>query len=110
MAQTVPRPPDGADDWTVKTADRIELVVETVRDKTTVPVQKAARAVVYGLVAAVMGLLAFVLSLIGLFRLHRYLPFHTEARRVWVTYAGLGAIFLIAGLFSWRRRRPPSKE
>jgi len=109
MAQSVPRPPDAADDWTVKAADRIELVVETVRDKTTVPVQKAARAVVYGLVAGVMGLLAFALSIIGLFRLHRYIPFHQEARRVWVTYVGLGAIFLIPGLFSWRRRTPPNK-
>jgi|SRR5713101_9895095 len=110
MAQTAPRPSGPSDDWTVKTADRIELVVETVRDKTTVPIQKAARAIVFGLVAAVMGLLAFALVVIGLFRLHRYLPFDKEARRVWVTYVGLGAIFLILGLFSWRKRRPPNKE
>lgn len=110
MAQVAPRPPAAGDDWTVKTADRIEEIVETVRDKTTVPVQKAARAVVYGLVAGVMGLLAFVLSVVGLFRLHRYIPLHQEARRVWVTYVGLGAIFLLAGMFLWRKRRPSSKE
>jgi hypothetical protein len=109
MAQTARRTTDPGDDWTVKAADRIELVVETVRDKTTVPVQKVARGVVYGLVAAVMALLAFVLSVIGLFRLHRYLPFQPEARRVWVTYMGLGAIFLLAGMFSWRKRRSPKR-
>jgi hypothetical protein len=104
-----PRSPDSGADWTVKAADRIELVVETVRDKTTVPVQKVARGIVYGLVAAVMGLLAVVLAIIGLFRLHRYLPFHPEARRVWVTYMGIGAIFLLAGMFSWAKRRPPNR-
>src|SRR6266700_4220221 len=109
MAQTAPRSPDSGEDWTVKAADRIELVVETVRDKTTVPVQKVARGIVYGLVGAVMGLLAFVLAIIGLFRLHRYLPFHPEARRVWVTYMGIGAIFLLAGMFSWMKRRPPNR-
>ena len=80
MTQTLSGPPPPGSpppgpDWTAQTADRIESVVETVRDKTTVPVTKAARAVVYGLVAGALVSLALVLLVIGLFRLHVYLPF-----------------------------------
>ena len=83
--------------------DRIEAVVETVREKTTVPAQKVARAIVYGLVAAIMALLALVLIVIGLLRLHVYLPFQPEGRKVWVTYVSLGAIFVLVGALLWRR-------
>ena len=41
--------------------DRIESMVNTVRDKTTVPITKGARAVVFGLVAAVVLIVALVL-------------------------------------------------
>jgi hypothetical protein len=103
MAQTAPRPPATDQDWPVLATDRIEAVVETVREKTTVPAQKVARAVVYGLVAAIMALLALVLIVIGLLRLHVYLPFQPEGRKVWVTYVSLGAIFVFVGALLWRR-------
>jgi hypothetical protein len=110
MAQTAQEPPASSSDWTAQTADRIESVVTAVRDKTTVPVQKAARAVVYGLVAGALAFLALVLFLVGLFRLHVYLPFgHNEGRKVWVTYVGVGAIFLGIGGFLWRKRNPLPK-
>jgi hypothetical protein len=110
MAQTVsPKPPSGRD-WTVQTVDRIESIVETVRDKTTVPVTKAARAVVYGVIAVVMGALAALLLLIGLFRLHVYLPFSDEGRKVYATYLGLGAIFVGVGVLLWRRRLPTTGD
>jgi hypothetical protein len=109
MAQTVPRTPPPARDWTAQGADRIESVVETVRDKTTVPVTKAARAVVYGLIAGVMGALALMLVVIGLLRLHVYLPFDDEGRKVYITDLALGAIFLGLGLLLWRRRLPRMK-
>ena len=53
----VQTPPTG--DWTVEVTDRIESVVGTVRDKTTVPATKAARLVVFGLVAAMLAMVAF---------------------------------------------------
>jgi hypothetical protein len=92
--------------WTDEVADRIETLVGTVRDKTAVPATKVARGVVFGLVGLIFGIVAIVLFIIGVLRLHVYLPFHPEARRLWTTYAGLGAIFLIAGLFIWRKRQP----
>jgi hypothetical protein len=110
MAQTAPRPPAGHRDWTEQVADRIEAVVETVRDKTTVPITKVARAVVYGLVAGVLGVTALVLLVVAVFRLHVYLPFGPEGRRVWISYLGTGAIFLLIGLFLWHKRTPRAKE
>jgi hypothetical protein len=110
MAQTAP-PPSGTDhDWTTVAADRIESVVTTVRDKTTVPVQKVAAAIVYGLVAGLLGATALVLLVVGLFRLHVYLPFHPEGRRVWISYAGTGAIFVALGGFLWRKRTAQPRE
>lgn len=103
-------PPTSGSDWTVQVADRIEAVVETVRDKTTVPATKAARVVVYGLVAGVLLLVALILLVIALFRLHGYWWFHPEGRKVYVTYAGLAAIFLAAGAFLWRKRTPKDKR
>jgi hypothetical protein len=109
MAQTVPGSPPPHSDWTVQTADRIEAVIEVVRDKTTVPVIKVARVVVYGLIAGVMGSVALVLLAVSVFRLHVYLPFNDEGRKVYVTYFGTGAIFLLLGTFLWRRRAPRNK-
>jgi hypothetical protein len=94
----------------VQSADRIESIVETVRDKTTVPVTKVARAVVYGLIAGVMGGLALMLLVIGLFRLHVYLPFKDEGRKVYITDLALGGLFLALGALLWRRRLPRTRN
>jgi len=94
-------------DWPDEVADRIESVVGTVRARTTVPVTKAARGVVFGLVAGVLGTAAFLLFIIAIVRLlDVYLPWHPLARRVWTVDAGAAAIFLGAGAFAWRKRRP----
>jgi hypothetical protein len=98
--------PANSPDWTDEVANRIESLVGTVRDRTTVPATKAARAVVFGVVLASMGMLALVLLTMAVLRLHLYLPFHPERRKVWTTYAGLGAIFLVAGAFLWRKSKP----
>lgn len=97
-------------DWTVAVADRIEGVVSTLRDRTTVPVTKVARAVVFGLIIATGGIAALVLLVIGLLRLHVYWPFEPGGRKLWVTYVGLGAIFVIVGALMWRKRTVRSKE
>jgi len=101
-------PPKLADrDWTVEVADRIESVVGTVREKTTVPVTTAAQIMVFGLVAGVLGAVTFFLVVVGGVRaLDVYLPFHPLPRRVWVVDAAASAIFLGSGAFLWRKRRP----
>ena len=45
----------GQDDWPAQAADTIVSVVEKVRDRTTGPAITATRAVVFGLLAAMLG-------------------------------------------------------
>lgn len=103
-------PPGTESDWTVVVTERIEGIVGTLRDRTTVPITKVVRAVVFGLIITVMGVAALVFGVIGVLRLHVYLPLHPEGRRVWVTYVGLGAIFMLLGAFAWRKRTVRTKE
>jgi hypothetical protein len=110
MPPTAPQPPKAGPDWTTNVADRIESVVTTVREKTTVPIQKVARAVVFGLIGAVVGSVALVLLVVALFRLHIYIPGHKEGRKVWIADVGVGAIFVLLGGLLWRRRKPRHKE
>lgn len=86
-------------DWTVQVADTIESVVGSVRDKTAVPLETVARALVYGILIATMGATAVVLLTITGIRLLDYvLP-------IWGAYAVLGGLFTLLGLFLWRKRR-----
>jgi hypothetical protein len=87
-------------DWAAQTADTIERVVGSVRGKTSEPVERVARIVVYGLVAAVLGVTALILLVIGLVRMaDAYLP-----GEVWIPYLVVGGIFTLVGLFLWRKR------
>lgn len=106
---STPSPTGGAAerDWTYQVTDRLESAVGTVRDRTTVPVTKIARAIVFGLLAGTLGVAVLILFVIALVRvIDVYLPFGPYGRRVWVGYAGLGAIFVAAGLFAWSKRSP----
>lgn len=93
-------------DWTDEVVNRIEGLAVAIRTKTADPAAKITRILVYGFVAAILGAIALIFLVIAILRLHVYLPFSTEERKVWVTYAGLGAIFLVLGMFLWRKRKP----
>ena len=93
----------GTVDWTVQAADTIERVVGSIRDKTAVPLTTVARALVYGLLAAVIGTAALVLLITGLVRvLDTVLP-----RGVWLPDLILGTLFTLVGFVLWRKRKPP---
>jgi len=103
MAQVPARPgqqPQGTD-WTASTADTVERVVGSIRDKTAVPLTTVARAAVYGQIASVMGIAALVLVTIVVIRLgSSYLggPLGNHAgRSVWVTEGALGLLFVVLG-------------
>lgn len=99
--------PASPPDWPTDVAARIESAVGAVREKTTVPVTQVARAVVYGLFLGVVIAALLWVTVIAVVRIcDVYLPFQPVGRRVWVTYAGGSAIFLLAGTFLWRKRRP----
>lgn len=89
-------------DWTVQVADTVESVVGSVRDKTAVPLETIARALVYGIVLGTMGVTALVLTTIIAIRLL------SLVLEVWAAYAILGGLFTLLGLFLWRKRRAPS--
>lgn len=91
-------------DWTVQYADTIESVIGSVRDKTAVPLETIARAIVYGILVAVMGVTALVLATVILVRLLSYLL------EVWAVYGILGIVFTGLGLFLWRKRRPANGD
>jgi len=93
-------------DWPAQAADRIVEVVDTVRNKTTGPVQTAARGAVYGLVAAILAVVVVVLLIIFAIRVlavlvDEFIPWGG----IWLPYLILGVIFLIAGSLLFRRRR-----
>jgi hypothetical protein len=90
-------------DWTVQVADTIESVVGSVRDKTAVPLETVARALVYGIILATMGTAALVLATITAIRLLSYVL------EVWAAYGAIGGLFSLLGLFLWRKRRAPSR-
>lgn len=102
--------PSSNEDWPAQAADAVERVVGSVRDKTTGPLLLLARAAVYGLVAAVVGLVLAVLFSIAVVRLvTNYLPesiFGTD--RVWAAHLIVGLTFVVAGAFLWTRRRATS--
>ena len=69
-----------------------------MRDRTVAPAQKAARAIVYGVLAGCCVLVAVLLLAIVGFRVI------TLAVPVWATWMVLGGIFIAAGLLCWSRR------
>ena len=93
--------------WAADLADTVERVVGTVHDKTTKPLVTVARALVYGLLAAIVGLAALVLFVVMLTRgLQEFLDW-VKVRRsaaVYISYLAVGGIFSAAGLFFLRKR------
>lgn len=106
----------GAEDWTAQAADTVEAVVGLVRDKATVPLRTAARALVYGIALTVVGALTLVLLIVAAIRgitlalsplVGRAANHH---HRVWVSYVILGGIFTLSGLFLLRRAEGTPQE
>ena len=108
MATPTPRPPSS---WTGQAADTIETVVLTVKDKTTVPLQTAARALVYGLVLAVVAVILVVLSVIAAVRIADVWLLGWAGRvhghhRLYIAYLVLGMVCSFGGFTCWARRAP----
>lgn len=95
-------------DWPAQAADVIVRVVGQVRDKTTGPAVTAARGVVYGLLAALLGGAAAVLVAIAFVRgLDELIEELTDGRRTWAAHGLVGLLFTVVGLFLWSKRRAP---
>jgi hypothetical protein len=87
-------------DWAAQTADSIDRLITGVRDKTTGPVERIARVVVYGLVAGILGATCLVLLAITAVRvLDVVIP-----GEVWSADLLVGGIFVFLGALLWRSR------
>ena len=95
------------DDWTVQAADTIERVVAGIRDKTAVPLTTVARALVYGLLVAVMGLSVLILVIIGAVRA---LNAYVTQGEVWASYLLIGGIFTLGGALTLRKATSGQRE
>jgi hypothetical protein len=93
-------------DWTTDAANLIERSVATVRDRTVEPAHKAVRAVVFGIMAALIATPAAILLFVGLFRIIVII----EQGYVWAAWLTMGGIFITAGAFCWVLRNPRSRS
>jgi len=90
-------------EWPAQAADTIVDTIAKVRDRTTKPVLLAARAVVYGLVAGVVGTIAFFLFLLMIVRWYDV----WAPGPVWPIYAFFALVFSILGLWALRKANAP---
>lgn len=102
----------GGGDWPAQAADTIVSVVGQVRDATTGKAITAARGVVYGLLAGLLGAACAVLLAIASVRLlDSYLPSSVVGdSHVWAAHLLNGLLFTGVGLVLWRKRRPTGED
>lgn len=98
--------PGPQSDWISHAVGTIESVVTTVRDRTTKPIISVARVLVYGLLAAIVGVAALILLAIIIVRLLTQIPGH----HAWLAHAITGAIFLGAGFVLMSKRHAPKES
>lgn len=90
-------------EWPAQAADTIVDTIAKVRDRTTKPALIAARTLVYGLVVAVVGLIAFFLTLVLIMRV-----LVNYGAPVWAVYATFGIVFTATGFYLLRRANKPT--
>ena len=95
-------------DWPTQATDQIVKVVGTVHDKLTGSVMVAARAVVYGLFALILGIAAFTLAIIFAVRLFdNYLPDAIFGEdHIWVAYSIVGFLLCLSAALLWKLKVP----
>jgi hypothetical protein len=95
--------------WAPELADTVERLVATVRDRTTRPAVRAVRAIVFGLLAAMLAVVAITLLLIAATRaVQSLLDIGLDwSVAVYVSYFIVGGILCLVGLLLLNRRPPP---
>jgi cell division protein FtsX len=92
--------------WATETTDTVVRLVGKVRDNGTTKVVWAARGLVFGVIAAFLGVFALVLVLIGLTRGVQSVfdLFLSRPRAVYASYLLVGGIFCLVGAFCFKKR------
>ncbi len=96
--------------WAAETTDTVVRLVDNVKAKTTKPAVLAARGLVFGLLAAFLGLFAVLLMMIGVTRgIQGALDWQFEhARSVYISYFIVGGLLSIIGLLLFKKRNAES--
>ena len=92
--------------WADETTDTVVRLVGKVRDNGTTKVVYVARGVVYGIIAAFLGIFALVILVIGLMRaIQSALDWQFDHdRSVYISYLLVGGIFALVGLLLFKKR------
>ena len=92
--------------WAADIADTIERVVGTVRDRTTKPLVTASRGVVFGLLAAILGIVALTLLILTATRATQALLdiWLRHEVSVYLSYLIVGGIICLGGAFVLSKR------
>jgi uncharacterized membrane protein YkgB len=92
--------------WAADIADTIERVVASIRDRTTKPLVTASRAVVFGLLAAVLGIVALTLLILTATRATQALLdiWLRHEVSVYLSYLIVGGIICLGGAFVLSKR------
>lgn len=98
--------PPAEGDWVSQVVSLVDRTVGTVRDKTTRPVAGVAKALVWGLMAALLGAVALVLFLIAADRVLVILTGH----RAYLAHFIVGIILIAVGLMAMRLRHAPEEK
>ncbi len=88
------------DEWPTQATDAVVDLVQKVHDKTTAPIQKIGRAIVYGTFAAIVGVTALVLlAVLAVRLLNNYVVDH----HVWAAHLIAGVVFLLGAALLWTK-------
>lgn len=99
LAETEKSPIPGLPaDWAQQGTNKVIDLVDQVRAKTTGPAIGISRKVVYGLVAAILGVFLLPLLFIGVIR------FAASWVDVWIVYLVLGILLIAGGFILWGKR------
>lgn len=117
MASTFGRPQAGApgdpprgtpvllpEGWVATVTDRIVSTVDGVRSKTTAPLERVGRMVIWGLLIATAGTALLVVLLAGILRFAYELIGRIpgisgrQGRSVWMIDIGIGVVLILFGL------------
>ena len=92
--------------WATETTDRLVTFVDGVRSQTTQKVVYAARGLVFGVLAAILGTFAVVIALLALLRgVQALLELATTwERAVYLSYLIVGALFCLVAVVLFRKR------
>jgi hypothetical protein len=92
--------------WATETTDTVVRVVDSVRDQTTTKVIYAARGLVFGLIALILGFFALVIFLVGMMRGLQALLELTMSwdQAVYTSYFIVGGSLCLVGLVMFKKR------